>query len=354
MRRQLRTDVELAAATGANGAVLDTPVTRREPDLNADGGGAASLLGTVTVGVMAHNEELTVAQCLEALLTERDRGQGVAKVVVVVSGSTDGTAEVVRGIAGRDGRVELVVEATRTGKANAINLFLAKCTTPLAALVSADVLLGPGSLTVLVEALRDETIGMAGGRVYPQNDRKGLANSLVHLEWTLHDAVARRAPKLGEVVVFRRLFSRLDSWSLTDEVSIEALLVGTGYQLAYVPEAKVLNHGPTKLSDYIRHRTRVHLGHKLQQRSDGYTPSTLRNAVVLRAASDIVGHRVRLAPILAVAAATEVVVRTKARRQLWLRLRRGDTEAGTWAPIASAKQPLLPLEEPPLAPVAVE
>lgn len=299
---------------------------------------APSLLSFLTVGVMAHNEALTVRPCLEALLAEHDRDERVARVVAVVSGSCDGTADVVRELAKHNDRVHLIVEPGRTGKANAINQFLAECSTPLAAIVSADVLLSPGSLTALADALRDETVGMAGGRIQPQNARRGLCNALVHLEWELHDAVARRRPKLGEVVVFRRTFSRVDAESLTDEVSIEAVLVSTGYRLVYVPEATVLNHGPTKLSDYVRHRSRIRAGHVLVQRRDGYTPATMRNSVVLLAVWDVLRRRPSAALLLATAIAAELWIRLRTALELH---RHGRTEGrGTWAPITSAKRAL--------------
>jgi hypothetical protein len=206
-------------------------------------------------------------------------------------------------------------------------------------LVSADVLLAPGSLTVLADAFRDESIGMAGGRVSPQNEARGLSNALVHLQWELHDLASRRAPKLGEVILFRRVFSRLEGESLTDEVSIEALLTHNGYGLVYVPEATVLNFGPTKFADYMRHRSRIHAGHLLVRRNDGYTPSTMRTSVVLRAAADCVVRKPAKLPVLVTAFLVELCVRLTARLEVHRRLLTGDS-GSDWIPITSAKMAL--------------
>jgi hypothetical protein len=347
----------LAFACGGAALMLVAQVTKRRErgvpalhlaPLGAGSGevpsNAVSLLDYLTIGVMAHNEALTIRACLEGLLAESDRGHRLARIVVVVSGSTDGTVDVVRDVVRLHDNVHLIVEPHRTGKANAINLFLEHCSTPLAGLVSADVGLTPGSLTALTEVFRDEAVGMAGGRIEPQNERRGICNALVHLQWELHDLASMRTPKLGEVVVFRRVFSRIEGTSLTDEVSVEALLTTIGYGLVYVREATVLNHGPTRFTDYMRHRSRIHAGHLLVQRSDGYMPSTMRASVALRAALDLVTTKLSKAPLLMLALLVEVCVRIIAKLEVHRRLLTGD-RTGVWVPIESAKRDI-PLPQP--------
>jgi len=318
---------------------------------------ALSLLPCLTVGVMAHNESATIRPCLEALLAEQDNGVGVGSVVVVVSGSTDGTPDIVRQIAGTDRRVHLVVEPERTGKVNAVNLFLEYCKSPLVALVSGDVLLTKGSLVDLVAPFRDPRVGMTGGRIQPLNEPKGICNRLVILNWELHDAASLRAPKLGEAVLFRRIFRRLDA-TLTDEVLIEANVVAAGYELRYVPGAVILNHGPSKFRDYVRHRVRINVGHMIQQQSDGYTPSTLRDSVILLAICDVVRRRPASLPLVVLALVTEMYVRAAAAlKRTALRKR----SLSSWEPITSAKRPLavpvsvpVPLTMPTKRPVPVQ
>jgi biofilm PGA synthesis N-glycosyltransferase PgaC len=296
-----------------------------------------SLLPYLAVGVMACNEELTIRQCMEALLGETQNGCQLGKVIVVASGSTDGTRAIVREMAETDRRITLVEEPSRTGKVNAINLYLDACDLPLAGLVNADVVLAPGALAMMTDRFRDPRTGMVGGRPQPQNDRKGLCNSLVHLEWELHDAVARRTPKLGEAVLFRRVFDRLGLLGTADEVAIEALLLDAGYQLCYVPEALVYNHGPTSMGDYVRHRRRIHGGHIIQQKWDGYTPATMRSSVVAVGVADAVRRDPGILRVLPLAIVTEVYIR--ATTVVTYRVSKKPVEMH-WDPIASAKRPL--------------
>jgi biofilm PGA synthesis N-glycosyltransferase PgaC len=315
---------------------LSAELVGTQAELTAD---APSLLPYLAVGVMACDEELTIRQCLSVLLDETQNGCKLGQVVVVASGSTDGTRQIVEEIAAVDPRVVLIEEPARTGKVNAINLYLDNCDLPLGGLVNADVVLAPGALSLLADKFRDRVVGMVGGRPMPQNEQTGICNSLVHLEWQLHDTVARRNPKLGEAVLFRRVFPRLRLLGTADEVAIEALLLDAGYELAYVPEALVYNHGPTKLRDYVRHRRRIHSGHIIQQKWDGYTPATMRSSVVAVGVADAVKRDRSVLKVLPIAVATEVYIR--ATTVVSVKVSK-NLHHMKWEPIKSAKRALPP------------
>lgn len=74
----------------------------------AHDGSAADL---VTVVVPARNEERSIAHCLDSILVQTHRS---LQVVVVDGASADRTAEIVRGYAGRDARVELIENPSST------------------------------------------------------------------------------------------------------------------------------------------------------------------------------------------------------------------------------------------------
>ncbi len=292
---------------------------------------SAALLAVTAVGVMAHNEAASIEQCLRAVLDERDGDAQVRTVVVVVSGSTDGTVDRCFAVAATDPRVRVVVERERSGKASAENIFLGVTDEPILALVGGDTLLAPGALTRLVNALAEPTVGMTGGRIQPTNPRRGIANRVVHLMWTLHHEVSRRQPKLGEVAAFRRCFESINVSTLVDEVTIERQVQEAGLRLRYIPEAVVYNRGPNTMRDYLRLRTRINRGHVSVRAATGYAPATMHTANQVRAAASLVARRPTSAPVVGLAALLEVVARVSAR------LPDASALPGVWVPIVSAK-----------------
>ncbi len=85
---------------------------------------------TCTVGVFAHNEAANIGRFLQCLLEQELDTVAIQEIIVVASGCTDGTEGIVRQWAEKDGRIRLLVEAERDGKASAINRFLHHATHP--------------------------------------------------------------------------------------------------------------------------------------------------------------------------------------------------------------------------------
>ena len=293
------------------------------------------LLASTAVGVMVHNEREMIGRCLESILSQGSPADRVGRVVVVISGSTDGTEEEVRATAARDDRVTVLVENGRNGKAAAINWFMRETEEPICALVSGDTLLQPGALARLLAPLADPAAGMTGARVVPANTRHTPIGAAIHVLWDLHHEVALRRPKLGEAIAFRRVFDRIDTQSLTDEVSIEAIVVQAGLGLHYAHDAVVHNHGASNLRDYMEHRRRIHRGHLGVAKSSGYAASTMDPRLVGAATLRLLSRRPWRIPPVLFAAGLEVVARKQAQMDYHIA---GTHSIGTWATIGSAKR----------------
>lgn len=104
----------------------------------------------VLVTVLAHNEERRIAACLDSL----PLGEGGVRIVVVVNGSTDATAAIVRSYAGRG--VELV-DYAEGGKARSWSRFILDEAAEAATyvFVDGDAELVPGSISALERCLAD-------------------------------------------------------------------------------------------------------------------------------------------------------------------------------------------------------
>lgn len=305
---------------------LETVIEDAEP--------SNSPLRSAVVGVLVHNEESTIEKSLQAVLSERDGHESVRSVLVVASGCTDLTEEIVRRIATVDMRVRLIVEPERSGKAAAINLLLRECSDPIIVLVGGDVVFTPGSLIRLLEPLRDPAVGMTGARPIPTNARTGIVGNAVNLLWDIHHELSLTQPKLGEAVAFRRVFQTIDSETLVDEATIEDAILSLGLQLQYVPGAVVRNHGPETLREFIAQRTRIYSGHLALASRTGYRVSSMGIRAALLAAWSLL-RRGRPPHYMLTTMALEAAARSSAR---FARATRRSQDNGIWHPLASSKR----------------
>ena len=63
-----------------------------------------------SIGVTAHNEEQNIGKCLRALQNQLLREVEITEIMVVASGCTDRTHEIVEEIAATDERIKLIVQ----------------------------------------------------------------------------------------------------------------------------------------------------------------------------------------------------------------------------------------------------
>ncbi len=251
----------------------------------------------VSVGVIAHNEEKNIASLLESLLSQELQNVRIREILVVSSGSTDRTNEIVRDFSVRDSRIRLLEEPERKGKYSAINLFLQKAGTDVVALVSGDVVPDKRSVERLCRPLT-KGAGIATAKTKSRK-RKGLLSDIFALQWEIHHTISSRKPKMCEMIAFRRVIKSIPKTSV-DEETIGVLVRDSGYTSAYAEDAVFFNNVPRSFKDFIRQRRRVYAGHLELARKAGYRPGTMSNMELFSSLRRVSG--VRILPAMAGAA----------------------------------------------------
>jgi biofilm PGA synthesis N-glycosyltransferase PgaC len=250
----------------------DSSIRKR---LRSTEGVADDSLISCSVGIMAYNEEANIANAIATVFDQDVTCGTVAELIVVASGCTDATVDIVAELAAKEPRIGLIVQDERAGKASAINLFIETAQSPVLLMVGADTLVADGTIGHLLQHFRDPEVGMVGGHPIPVNDEETFLGHSVHLVWRLHDRIARRAPKLGEIVAYRNVIGHIPTDTAVDEISIEAAITELGYRLVYEPRAVVYNKGPMTVGDFLRQRRRIAAGHHEIAKMDGYFASTM-------------------------------------------------------------------------------
>lgn len=262
-----------------------------------------------SMGITAYNEEANIGRLLQAILDQRLYEVEITQILVVASGCTDRTEEIVRSYMEKDPRIRLYVQERREGKTSAVNLFLKHAREKICVLESGDTLPGEDTIERMVRMFRDPAVGMTGAHKVAVNTPEHIVGLLSHLRLKLEHQLCLEIPRLGELIAFRKVFDQLPVDVAMDEAFVEALIVRRGMQVRYAPEAVVYSMGPQTVSDFVKQRRRNYAGHLYLKEKYGYQVSSLQNTRVVRIALEEVWGAVRLVWILGVLAVLELYSR---------------------------------------------
>lgn len=233
-----------------------------------------------SLGIMAHNEEANIGRLLARVRDSQFQVVEVREIIVVTSGCTDRTEDVVRAAAVADNRIQLISQPVREGKASAMNLFIRHAGCEVLVLSSADLLPAEDAIERLVAPFANPEIGMTASRPEPVNDPSTFMGFAAHLLWDLHHEINLHGFKAGELIAFRKVFERIPPHTAVDEASVEPIIRGQGFEARYVPEAVVYNKGPETVEDFLRQRRRIYAGHLEMKDRLGYSVSTMSGITI--------------------------------------------------------------------------
>jgi len=236
----------------------------------------------LSIGVMAYNEEKLIARCLEALQNQNLQTAEIKEIIVISSGSTDRTDEIVQRIAETDIRIRLIIQTRRRGKASAINEFLSVASGDIVVLESGDTVTMPDTVEELIEPFAGKDVGMSGAHPLPVNDKKTFVGFSVHKLWELHHYLAIENAKCGEMVAFRNIIEKIPNYTAVDEATIEAIITDLDLKLTYSPKAVVYNKGPETLKDFLKQRRRIASGHRHLKATMGHQVATQGPGKILK------------------------------------------------------------------------
>ena len=254
---------------------------------------------------------------------------------MVSSGSTDGTDDIVRRLADEYGNITLIRQEKREGKNSAINCYLENKTCDVVVMLNADNIFGnENSLYSLVSPFFDEKVGMVGGHPVPTNDKKDKVGFATHVLWTMHHHLALVYPKIGELVAFRDIGTRLPTDQQSDEDIIRMNLEKAGYNCIYAPDAIVLNRGPETEEDFLKQRIRVNIGEVNMKRKFDYDIPSWNKKYLMKAVmgtvKDLGFHPFKLL--------YAVRLEMRARKTAEEHIDSGDADMNIWDQVTTTKK----------------
>ncbi len=152
---------------------------------------------TVSLGIMAYNEEENIGKLLEKLLLQKTNIANIIEIVIVASGCTDRTEDIVKEWNKKDERIKLTHQEKREGKASAINLFLKNAKGEIIILESADTIPADDAVEELTLKFTDEKVGAAGSYVIPTRVKENFLGFYINTFWMLHHKISLKHPNVG-------------------------------------------------------------------------------------------------------------------------------------------------------------
>jgi len=285
------------------------------------------------IGVCAYNEENNIRHLLQNLVSEQSLPDN-CKILVICSGCTDKTPQVVEEFHVKDEKIEPIIEKTRNGKAAALNKIfqIAKDSADVLILVNADALPQSGTVKLLISQLMKSKSGATFAQPVPFRGPKGVCYKIVGVIWQLHHLIStQQRPKLsGELCAIRTsCLQPIPENIATDEPYIELAIHKQGYSILYFPQAVVHIRCPTNIVDLLKQRKRIWVGHMQLQKATGHKVSTSNFRNILRMASALKPSEIFYA---AIGGCLELIAYSQAN----IESRKG-TIPYAWEPIRSTK-----------------
>jgi biofilm PGA synthesis N-glycosyltransferase PgaC len=226
-----------------------------------------------TVCIPVHNEEKNISFVIQNILNQKIFGVNL-NVIVLSSGSTDNTNEIVRRFCQPSYAVNLIIESQRSGKANAMNLilpFLRESETDVCIFTDGDVYLDKDALKCILERFnqRDELSVITGHPVVSETMKNGIWRKIALENCAIWDGVRKaQANEMATWTLSGYLFA-IKTKDLPEKIPIKLAaedaflglsLLLSGKKMEYESNALVYVKYPSNIRDYYRQKSRTRSG----------------------------------------------------------------------------------------------
>jgi glycosyltransferase involved in cell wall biosynthesis len=214
----------------------------------------------ISLVICTRNRRSTLGACLEYV--ERLESPGEWELIVVDNGSTDGTADLLKGFAEQSSFRVVLVSESQPSLGAARNAGIAKASGQIIAFTDDDCYVSPDFLIRILEIFKDERIGFMGGRIllYDDSDlpitiRRDTdiqlisPNSFVRAGDLQGANMAVRRSLVEEIGGFDPKFGKGSQFKGGEDIDFQARASQNGATGIYHPDPLVWHHHGRKSSE---------------------------------------------------------------------------------------------------------
>lgn len=238
---------------------------------------------TFTVGICATDDGSSLQRLLDRISDEQlPPGCSISDVVIVVSGSTDGTDRIARLQCSRFRKI-VIVESRRHGKATAVNRIMGCMGGASLILINGDAVPEPGAVAALMTSLAYGGCAVVCGMPLPAEcTGRGLAKHASSFLWLLHNNTMEILRLHGESIhltdemmgINHQALHKLPPGTVNDGAYIAARAQHYGQHVSFCREAVVSVSRPATIHGLAEQRRRILFGHMRVREMTGYHPAT--------------------------------------------------------------------------------
>jgi cellulose synthase/poly-beta-1,6-N-acetylglucosamine synthase-like glycosyltransferase len=220
---------------------------------------------TVTVITAAYNEQAHIGATVENKLRQ-DYPPERLDMIVVSDASSDRTDEIVRQIAQREPRVQLLRNESRAGKTSGLNLAMPRARGEIVVFADANSIYRPDAIARLVRNFADPQVGYVTGRMLYVNSDGSLVGDGCSAYMRYENSLRAAETRLGSIVgvdggvdaIRRELYQPMRADQLPDFVA-PLSVAEQRFRVVYEPEAVLTEETLSAQAQEYRMRVRVAL-----------------------------------------------------------------------------------------------
>ncbi|MEM3551180.1 MAG: glycosyltransferase family 2 protein [Candidatus Bathyarchaeia archaeon] len=235
--------------------------------------------------ICVYNEEKSIGDLIENLMFQRVPPEITSReIIVVASGCTDGTVNVVKGLMSKYEGLRLIEEGERRGKASALNKAFSASNGDFVVLVPGDVYPADEALYNLLLPFKDRRVSAVSGRPMqdPRKAPNGFIGYLANMTYRLWSRLMLKLNDMGlashcsgEFMAIRRdVKTYIPEECAADDAYIAISAKKHGL-IKFAPKAVCFNLMPSNIRDYVNQRRRWLYGHFQTKKYTGEYPKVM-------------------------------------------------------------------------------
>jgi len=230
------------------------------------------------IGIPAFNEERNIANLLTNIFNqEKNENYTLKSIIIVSSGSTDRTVEIVNRIAKDKPFVKLIIEDERKGQASAYNLILKNSIADYVVIMDADIRLFENSINELLKLINHEGIGAVGGHSLPILYSNHFMNNISMIFYCFHNLFSiLYQPKIsGKFFALKNgIIKKIPLNINCSDAYIQILTDLKNFTIKYSKIATIIAVPPQTITEFIKEQRRIYTGHFQLQKITGQMTKT--------------------------------------------------------------------------------